>query len=254
MVKKSPYELMQLAVDIVNSSEHPSNKVAAVISGRDSGGEGFNLAHTNFWPETIIGKIGIDKRIGDTSGTIHAETACIIKSPGTEGAVICVTDPVCPNCAKNIVEAGISEVYIDHKGFDKDFVNRRREYFQTMSLHICKKAGVPVYKIWRKDRRIEALIGFGETEEFRTEKNFYINSNFTCLDSLASLQMVQRKEDFAIAIGEKDNEIVALIAESGLVYGLDNNKRFPRIKNDESKYNYIIEPLSKPTFLPLTPL
>src|SRR5262245_21403475 len=128
----SPFAQMQKAVDIVNTSPHPANKIAATIFGRDKTGRGFSLSHTNFWPRAILDHFGMEARIGNASGTIHAETECILASPApTEGASLSITDPFCPNCAKNIAEAGIRTVYIDHKGFKKDFVARRAHAFEN---------------------------------------------------------------------------------------------------------------------------
>lgn len=154
----NPYQLMQKAVDIVQTSEHPSNKIAAVLAGQTQDGRSFDISQVNFWPKPIKEKIGMETRIGNSSGTIHAETACILKADATEGASLFVTDLPCPNCVKNLAEAGIEKLYIDHKGFDKDFAQRRGGDFSTMSLNICEKAGISVYKIFRKEQRTEILL------------------------------------------------------------------------------------------------
>src|SRR5690606_17449299 len=78
-----PFAMMQMAVEVVNSSPHPTNKIAAAISGIDHNGEAFAIAATNFWPEPIQ-VLDPDTRIGGSSGTIHAETACALRAPRTE--------------------------------------------------------------------------------------------------------------------------------------------------------------------------
>lgn len=159
MYFSNPYDAMQAAVDIVASSPHPENKIAATLFGKDWG-----LSRTNYWPAPILRAFGKDTDIGNSSGTVHAETACILEAVRpTDGASLCITDPFCPNCAKNIVEAGIKKIYIDHKGFDKDFFQRRSGHFDTMSMRICEKAGVSVYELWRKDGRVKAIY---ETPDF----------------------------------------------------------------------------------------
>src|SRR5688572_3388790 len=137
----SEYELMQQAVDIVQQSEHPTNKVSAAIAGLDVTGTPYAIAKTNYWPEDIKMRIGREARIGSASGTVHAETACLLAAPRTENASVFVTDVPCPNCVKNMAEAGIKALYIDHKGFAKDFALRRGGHFESMSLRICEKAG-----------------------------------------------------------------------------------------------------------------
>lgn len=149
----APYAAMQAAVDIVSKSSHSTSKVAATLLKGD-----FAISCTNFWPDPILKAFGPDQDIGNSSGTVHAEVATIFKATfPTQDAELYVTDPVCPNCAKNIVEAGIKEVKIDHKGFEKSWFTNRSEEFDTLSMQIFKKAGVSVYKLWRKERRMESL-------------------------------------------------------------------------------------------------
>ena len=154
----SEYELMQKAVDIVGTSEHPTNKVAAVIAGQDLEGRPMVMARTNFWPAPIRRKIGLEVKIGNASGTVHAETACIMDARLANGTSLFVTDVPCPNCVKNMAEAGVRKLYIDHKGFTKDFALRRGGHFDNMALRICEKAGIAVYKIFRKEKRIETIL------------------------------------------------------------------------------------------------
>ncbi len=153
-----PYALMQTAVDIVQQSEHASNKVAAALAGTDAGGREFVVARTNFWPPAIREKIGADARIGSSSGTIHAETACLMEAPLSQGAALFVTDVPCPNCIKNMAEAGVRALYIDHKGFAKDFALRRGGHFNSMALRICEKAGIGITRVYRKERRTEDIL------------------------------------------------------------------------------------------------
>ena len=148
-----PIDAMQRAVDIVLSSPHPDNKVAATLFNHDT-----SLSLTNDWPPAIVQKLGTDQRIGDSSGTVHAEVNCLLHSTfAAQGASLAITDPCCPNCAKSIAEAGIKEVYIDHKGFEKDFATRRGDEFQDMSLRILAHAGITIYEVSRKLNHIRIL-------------------------------------------------------------------------------------------------
>lgn len=149
-MSESVFRHMQAAIDIVGGSTHPKNKIAATLFT-----ENFHVSDVNHWPENLAKAFPQDHRIGNSSGTVHAETACLLKSPqATEGASICITDPFCPNCAKNLAEAGIKTVYIDHKGFEKDFFARRSGHFQTLSMRICEKAGIAVYEVQRTAQKI----------------------------------------------------------------------------------------------------
>jgi deoxycytidylate deaminase len=152
------YTLMQQAVDAVAESEHPTNKIAAAIAGKSTDGKDFAIAAHNFWPVPIKAKIGTETDIGNSSGTVHAETACLLQAPMTDNSAMFVTDPPCPNCVKNMTEAGVKTLYIDHKGFDKDFALRRGEDVRDLSLEICKKAGINVFKIFRKEKRVENIV------------------------------------------------------------------------------------------------
>ena len=174
-MRPDPYTEMQKAVDIVNTSQHPTNKIAATLFGQDHEGQVFSVSRTNYWPEPILKKIGTTQRIGNSSGTIHAETACIMNAPCTEGASLCVTDPFCPNCAKNMAEAGIKTVYIDHKGFNKDFVARRGDEFENMSMYICESAGISVYEIRRKEKELIPILKIAPA--YRPVEDFPVSIN-----------------------------------------------------------------------------
>jgi dCMP deaminase len=154
----TPYDAMQSAVDIVASSDHPTNKIAACVVGVGLDDAPYTIRAVNHWPAAIATALGPNADIGNSSGTVHAETACILAAPCTHGATLYITDPFCPNCAKNIAESGIKHIMIDHKGFEKDFITRRANDFTDLSLHIVERAGVSVSMIYRKERRIVPII------------------------------------------------------------------------------------------------
>ena len=54
----SPFAAMQAAVDIVNASPHPVNKIAATLFGADQSGHAFSISRTNDWAARIKEKIG----------------------------------------------------------------------------------------------------------------------------------------------------------------------------------------------------
>lgn len=245
----SPFGAMQDAVDIVQSSHHPTNKVAATIIGR-----GIRVSRTNYWPEPILKNFGMDVDIGNSSGTVHAETACILKAlHPTDGASLCVTDPFCPNCAKNIAEAGIKKIYIDHKGFDKDFFQRRSGHFQAMSMQICEKAGISVYELWRKDERIVPIFEAPEQYVVSEDSPVYREPIETPNEAvfqeiIANAFRIHQKRKFAVAFVQDPNgKFVSLTARGHAVTGftMEDPADVGKIERHEEKYSFFQEPVNR---------
>lgn len=242
----SPFEAMQMAVDIVNSSPHPTNKIAATLCGRNKQGESYTISRTNYWPEIIEQKIG-QERIGNSSGSIHAETACILAAPCTEEASLFITDPFCPNCAKNVAEAGIKTIYIDHKGFDKDFALRRGDHFERMSMRICERAGISVFEIHRKEQKLVPILEI--PEDFEPHEDAPVEYEETDL-SFADLvhQKAEKHYDrnFATALAQDDDgHVFALTARSHPAVGYSMQSDHDEIEHPEGKYSFILEPLNR---------
>lgn len=250
----TPFIRMQQAVDIVNTSPHPANKIAATLFGRDTKtGKEFSVSRTNYWPAPIFEKIGTEARIGNASGTVHAETACIIAAAGaTDSASLCITDPFCPNCAKNMAEAGIKAVYIDHKGFKKDFVARRAHAFEDMSMRICEKAGISVYELWRKEERLIPILQFAPSyappEDSPVEKRpFDAGPDKTkFLIAAKSIQSRHHSRKIAIALvkdASGNHEI--LTARTHPAIGYTMKADLGEIENPQGKYSFMLEPAGR---------
>ncbi|MFN3828068.1 MAG: deoxycytidylate deaminase [Micavibrio sp.] len=248
-----PIEEMQKAVDIVNDSPHPVNKVAATLFGFDRQKREFSVSRTNYWPEIIDARLGTETDVGDSSGTIHAETACILDAPLTESTSLCITDPPCPNCAKNIAEAGIKEIYIDHKGFTKDFSARRGDAFSNMSMQIFEKAGISVYQLWRKEGRIEPILlidkNYAPANESPLEyERLYGDINRKYFnDFVERMRHRHRGRRFACAIGRDrvSGNIFAMTARSHPVIGYSMTHDAQLLRDSENKYNYMLEPMNR---------
>lgn len=250
MTYEDPFAAMQAAVDIVGSSEHLSNKVAATLYGR-----GFAVSRVNYWPASIRTAFGLDRDIGNSSGTVHAETACILEAGhATEGAALCITDPFCPNCAKNIVEAGIRKIYIDHKGFDKDFFQRRSGHFETMSMQICEKAGVSVYELWRKDERIVPIYEAMHNKYVSEDSPVYKEPIETAGDAvftdiLANAFRMHQKRKFAVAfVKAKDGRLYSLTARGHAVNGFTTEDPDDIVlleRKQDNKYTLFQEPVNR---------
>jgi len=237
---------MQAAVDIVNTSLHPTNKIAATVFG-----DFYAISKVNYWPPAILEKFGMEKDVGNSSGTIHAEIACILNAPATDGASICVTDPFCPNCAKNIAEAGIKTIYIDHKGFDKDFASRRGDHFQNMSMQVCERAGISVYEIRRKEQKITPILEIPADYKPFNDAPIIVSSipelseaDFLDLvsDSLANLA----GEKFAVALAtDRDGKPFGLCAKLHLAIGYSKNVDAAEFHDIHGKYTFILEPVNR---------
>ncbi len=249
MIFDDPFTAMQAAVDIVGTSQHPENKIAAALFTRNHG-----IVRVNYWPEPIFSAFGMDMDIGNSSGTVHAETACILNfGCATDGASLCITDPFCPNCAKNIAEAGIKKIYIDHKGFDKDFFQRRGGHFETMSMRICEKAGISVYELWRKDERLVPI--------YEPPANHFISEDSPVYkepieaagdgvfsDILAQAFKLHEKRKFAVAfVQDSGGKFFSLTARGHAVTGftMEDPDDVAVIEQSDEKYSFFQEPVNR---------
>lgn len=244
---------MQAAVDIVQNSPHPTNKVAATVFGNGADGTEFSISRTNHWPEAIENALGHDTRIGNASGTIHAETACILNAPRTDAASLCVTDPFCPNCAKNIAEAGIRTIYIDHKGFKKDFFARRSDHFEDMSMQICEKAGISVYELWRKDEKLVPIYmapdNYTPPNDSPIASDEIENANEkTFKKVIEGASALHHRRKFTLAFVKTiDDKNLCLIARSHVVRGftMQDPDDAEQVEHPQGKYSFIQEPVNR---------
>ncbi len=238
------YENMQSAVGIVGQSEHPTSKVAATIAGKNAAGDDFSLSRINRRPDALREKIGMETKIGGASGFIHAETVCLLDAPCTDGSSMFVTDPPCPNCVKNMAEAGVSALYIDHKGFDKDFATRRGADFWDMSMHICEKAGIHVYKIFRKEQRLETILNIRDDYIPPLEKPARVRELPGGIDKEKFRALVKTEETFyegrpfAVAVA---SPAYLISAEIHAITGF-TAKTAPQ---GEGKYTFLLQPVHR---------
>lgn len=242
---------MNATIGVVAESPHPVNKIAAGIAGADQGGQTYFIARTNHWPTSIENKLGRIERIGESSGTVHAETACILDAPLTQDASIFITDPFCPNCAKNMAEAGIARVYIDHKGFTKDFAERRGHHFKNMSLEICAKAGMEIYEINRKADQLTVLHkpepGYIPMDE--SPSDFFALPK----DDRAPIQdRIKKYEDFygvqefalAVLVNEK-GERFFMAAQTHAAMGYSAARDDLNEDKHAGKYSFVMRPVNR---------
>ena len=228
---------MQAAVDIVNDSPHPTNKIAATIAG-----EGYALSRTNLWPKAITKTLGNDVKIGNSSSTIHAETACILAAPKTLNASIFVTDPPCPNCMKNMAEAGISALYIDHKGFDKDWAKRRGNDFQTMSMRVAAKAGMDVFVIYRKEQKYEVISTHPPGYKPKIENPAKIEKCDNWGETLSAAKSHYADEPFALGYcTDAQGHPFSILVDRHPTIGYT----YETVENKQDKYSFILQPINR---------
>ncbi len=239
----SLYEHMQAAVDIVATSQHPTNKVAATIAGKNAHGDDYAVSRVNYWPYRIQTHIGTKEDIGNASGTIHAETACILDAPQTEGASIFITDPPCPNCMKNMAEAGIAKLYIDHKGFDKDWAKRRGDSFDQMSMRVAERAGIDVYVIYRKEEKFEIISRHPPGYKPSIEHPAVIEQTDQPFETLIqNAHKSEGTEPFALALAENtEGQNVFILVDRNPTVGYTAETVEPK----DDKYSFILQPINR---------
>ncbi|MBL4588877.1 MAG: deoxycytidylate deaminase [Alphaproteobacteria bacterium] len=241
------FKAMQDAVDVVNTSPHPTYKIASAVFGDD-----FCVTATNYWPETIEKAIGRETRIGQSSSTIHAETAALLKAPKTDGASICITDPFCPNCAKNIAEAGIKKIYIDHKGFKKKFWEESGNHFENMSMEIAAKAGISVYEINRKKEKIITIYeppkGYVASEDSPIQIDPCPESKGAYTQILYDMMRHYHNRKFVTAmVKTPEGSTFCMTARVHAVVGytIQNDVDIETMMNPGKKYSLLQEPMNR---------
>lgn len=236
-------DLMQITVEAVQLSPHKTNKIAASLAPADISNLDNLITSTNYWPALIEERIGTDTKIGNSSGTLHAETACLLKSSTAKGSSLYITDPPCPNCAKNIAEAGIKNLYIDHKGFEKDFAQRRGDDFQNMSMRIFEAAGINVYEVHRKDNKIipvlETAADYVPLSEYPIQM-FALETDFET--EIKATKVHYGDEPFALCVAyNADYQPFILHAQRHPTIGYTHHDDLSK----EGKYSFILQPLNR---------
>lgn len=236
-----PFDMMQRSVDAIQNSPHPTNKIASTIAGINSLGEIFAVTATNYYPHVLIERLGPNVRIGDASNSVHAETENIFNTHKTEGAHLYCTDLCCPNCAKNIVLAGISDVYFDHKGFLKDFAQRREQAFYSLSMRFFKNAGIGVHKVWRKEKRLETL---STSNSQRLKENSFFTAQPVDTISSNTCEHTSDERPFATCLAkDNDGNVFKLKSWEQPLPGLTQEEAGKLLRGDK-KYSPYIQPLN----------
>ena len=253
-MESSPFAYMEQALKIAPKSPHPTNKIASALFGKNREGKEHSVYCTNHWPDCIYEKIGIESKIGNSSGTVHAETAAILGADDrTENASICITDPFCPNCAKNMAEAGIKTIYIDEAGFDKDFFKRRGGSFDKMSMQICERAGIDVYALDMIEKTMRTILkideGYVPAVDSPIQKEPIENASDAVLaDVIEKATHHNQRRKFAIAlVKDQEGNKFSLMARGHVVvgYSMEKSEEALELLTPIGKYSFIQEPVNR---------
>lgn len=238
---------MEDAVNVVVHSEHATSKVAACIF--QPGSRVSPSAAHNERPQALRDHFTWDARLGVSSQFVHAELAALSRFEGDlHGAHICVTDPFCPNCAKNLAEAGVRTVYIDHKGFQKDFIARNGGEFESMSMLIAAKAGMNVYELNRKEKKLTPIL-----EQATITRPSPGGIEFFDLEGSMTLKWalemfrdrLSTKEAWALAfVKEPDGNVRGLLVFEALPIGI-TPEDFLHRTGQTGKYRFPIDPVTR---------
>lgn len=241
-------QYMQSAVDVVLSSEHNTSKVSA-CAFHPSHPEHEAVASINTRPEMLRGHFSWDARIGSSSQFLHAEISALFKFGGPmRGAHLCVTDPFCPNCAKNLAEAGVRAIYIDHKGFQKDFIARNGDEFKSMSMLIAEKAGISAFEVNRKAGTVTPILAQSTlTRPTPSAIEFFdVEDGMTLEDATRTFkQRLGARETWALAfVREHNGSTRGMLVFEALPPGITPEDYKIR-GNDTGKYRFPIDPLTR---------
>lgn len=239
---------MEDAVDVVLHSEHATSQVAACVFHPAS--DARPSAAYNERPAPLKPHYAWDDRLGASSQFVHAELAALSRFYGPwEGAHVCVTDPFCPNCAKNMAEAGVRAIFIDHKGFQKDFIERNGDEFKNMSMLIAEKAGISVYMV---NRRGGAIVPILEQATLTRPSPggiefFDVTPDMTLSRALETFRArLGTAEAWTLAfVTEGDGSTRGMLVFEALPYGFTPDDFLHRNATDTGKYRFPIDPLTR---------
>ena len=115
MKNKWNYRYIDLARHISTWSKDPSSKIGAVVIG--DYGQVLSTGYNGFPRNIEDSEERLNNRETKLGLVVHAEMNCIYNASLTgtslKGASLyCYGLPICSDCAKGIIQAGISEVYV----------------------------------------------------------------------------------------------------------------------------------------------
>ena len=229
------FEAVEKAVQAASLSTHYKERVGACV---------FDLqaqvveheGYANIVPPLLEQHFMREARLGSSSIYLHSEIAALFAcETATERMALAVTTPPCPNCAKLIVEAGISHIFIDANGANTHFAEQRENDIELMSKKILSLAGIQVFWANREERTITSFVDCVVPGPLPTQGLYKVAPNFD--------QLIKQfdGEAMAAALIAPDTMLVALEA---LPPGMTPS-HYDRTKSAEDKYRFTVDPLSR---------
>ena len=236
------------AANAAFSSTHQKERVGAILFSPDTPAETLR-AYANIVPYQLAQKFPRDHRLGGASIYLHSEIAAFLnaKHP-VEGGYLAVTTPPCPNCAKMIVEAGISHVFVHHQGMHGQFAKERADDIRDMSMEIFRCAGIGVHLVDPQTQTLTTLSDMRASNTPAAPANTHFfpvpTGGISALAEDLSKQFAG--EAFAVAkMKRKDGAEHAYCVLASLPPGLTPERYLKAEKAKEGKYRFPIDPLNR---------
>lgn len=246
------FRRMAEALAVEETGNHPAHKVGALLHGLDGASKEFTIARPNFWPDILAKKIGReDTKLGNASTTVHAEIAVLCAAPRAEGGALYLTDLPCPNCAKALGEAAVSELYIDSHTHNTPLGIKIRPYFENASLPILECAGIKVFEMDAKTGNIRPLTHPKQRPPTAQTINI-IPLGHEKPDRSDFLRMIKQRpekpENHAVCLAaDAIGAYYFLSADPSLSHGLDKDMA-EKILSIQDKYTVTIQPVNRLLF------
>jgi len=239
------FKRMDKALTCEDKSQHPTHKVGALICGLDLDGQYFERTKHNFWPDILKSTIGTDKKLGNSSTTIHAEIAALFTVPTSNNADIYITDLPCPNCAKTIIHAGIKNVFIDSHTHNTPLGLKMKPYFNDISMLFFEKAGLGVFEMNSPQKTITTLLKSKSIKEDHKKASFEITPFNKGKDKFIELvKNHSPNRAFAACLAKNyKNNIVFLSAETSTTEGL-SKQDINKVRTIQDKYAATLQPIN----------
>ena len=247
------FQYIQDCRNLENQSSSSDYKIAAKLHGVGPDGTIISISSPNIKLRVLKRALDENGTIGGASDTIHAETAVIRSAPVTEGTDLFVSDPLCPNCMKNAIEAGVARIFIDQRGFDKKWYQNRQDYFDHISLKFAECAGVDVYNVDLENRDIKSLTshkGKRKTAQDDSSHIIYIDRRADIVSFIEESKKIYGDRAFALSTGrDSDGRQVLIRTAEAFTNGLSESDQdvIDKMKayNHDQKYRIKNDPVTR---------
>lgn len=133
-------------------SKDPSTKVGAVFVTADKPHRVISTGYNGFCHGVDDDQSRYQDRALKLQYVVHAEANCVVSAAvvGTpiRGCVAFVTAPLCIDCAKLLIQAGISEVYFLAESADRKPAPGVEDWrtIRDKAFVLFRETGIPIYK------------------------------------------------------------------------------------------------------------